>query len=516
MNIRWTLIFVVISFAQISLAEVPSSGFPENIQYVRDFQKSFGKFPTAVEKILQNHALLMLKGNQSLMPASALDAMSGIYISSSTIGSSANRVVFVMDGLKIERAIKYGEIYILPKGQLLHFQSKEVGTIALYFKGFDLTAVKEIKSEIGHVLGAPKIAGSDMKLLSTIERGLHNIKNILLPSAVADTQANNTPSLCGNAMSGNTGASSPTALQDVWGCTKGLGGGAWDATGGTIWFLLKANYNITFHPIQTFEHAVVEWDKFKAIMSDLGGAFGNFKSAFDDLPTDIKAKFGCELISSIGVSALITYLTVGAGTPAFLRTIMSALQKLIKALPAASPVATKLLALNAKVGSALKSATEAQALIAAGPKGRELITLTKDFKKAQERVFNAQLALETANNEKRTDAAVVKLLGNMSGLPKSNSNVSVAAHELEEAKLAYDRLAKAHADVAAAFKNATPSNVSILVIDHEDVYHELQTLPSLSAQQKAAAALYLSTSACAATNAAGGNDNTKSSNGLSR
>jgi hypothetical protein len=147
----------------------------------------------------------------------------------------------------------------------------------------------------------------------------------------------------------NSNQADPSALKNLWECTKGFGGGVWDSTGGAVYSLGKAVVDVTNGVItaiinakETYQGAVDIFSKIPNFMANIENSFGTMKVAFQSLPQEVKIKIGCELIASVGTGALIAFFTAGAGSPVLLRAIVKAIAKVLSYMPTKAPGAGKM------------------------------------------------------------------------------------------------------------------------------------------------------------------------------
>lgn len=504
------LIFLVaglcISFA--SRAEISPLSFAPEIIYEKDQLKVYDDFPKEIEKVLTHRALDVMVGNESLQPVSALNSMSKIFISKSYGIAEDKRMIYAMAKMNIQGPVEYGKIYLHPKGYVVHLKTKTSGDIALFFQGFNLTTVDEIKSKI--VSSQPKIAQEKLnhflKISGSFLAGMKSVFNLLaIQKSFAAGADQSVPALCGGAVSNTSSGSSATVLKNIWECTKGLGGGIWDATGGAVWFVAKGAYKVAFHPVETFNRAADGFSKMKAMMSDLEGSFGELKSTYDQLPDTVKWKLGCEIVSSIGTTAVIAYLTLGGGSPLLLRAISQSLLKIAATLPKGSSVATNALGLASKVGLKADKMSEVQILISGGVEGQQFVSTTKKLKTALDKVWDSQTSLNTANYN-----AAVNVKNAGLGLKYSNTTnaelfardaVSIAEQtkRLAKAKQELSALQKQHSELSAAMSRVIGDKGTYVLGDKgvkEKILQELAAQRKLTPGQAAAASSYLAIQGC--------------------
>jgi hypothetical protein len=445
---------LVVLFGVIdSHAEVPTLPFAENLTYTKDLQKH-ASLPKAIQNILTQHAMISMEGRDGTHLVNSLDLMSQIFISTK-FGEADGKMILAMTGIKIPDSIKYGAIYVHPKGYIVHFKNS-ADDISLFFQGFALEAVSEIKTQI---------------LKSEKEVALHPIVESLWPQAHAENIA--PPAVCGGPrlkVSGDKG-SDASLIQNVWNCTKGAAGGLWDGSVGVAWTLAKGAYGAVVHPIDTYSKASETVKQLGAFFSDLKNSFGDLKDSFDSLPDSVKWNLGCSVISSVGTTAAVVYFTAGGGSPALMGTVSNALAKMGAALPAGSTVAGQVAALAARMKARAAKMEQIQTWIAQGPKGKEFI---KKFRK-----FDRALIHRDAPDP------MLDLHHVLTG-----RNTGFAAEEA---------LAKKDPEFMKAMLAAREARLGEFVTNEQrrsDVIKELQASQRLNAKQKAAVLAYMSVPTC--------------------
>lgn len=149
-------------------------------------------------------------------------------------------------------------------------------------------------------------------------------------------------------------------------CTKGLGFGVWNATGGTVVDLAKIGYAAAKYVSETPQRNVVtalqfmgmawchipgdvtqqwcnEWqdelfssaeESFNQMQSMILSFYGTVRYLvpnFGKLDADKQTELLCETISTIGVSTAISMATAGAGAPSMILKVRDVLDKIAKA-----------------------------------------------------------------------------------------------------------------------------------------------------------------------------------------
>lgn len=471
--VRWFLSISVVFFSVYSwAAEIATYSFDSSASYTKDLQKK-ADFPDYMEKMLTSRAMLTMMGRDGEHPVSSLDMMTRIFISSK-FGASDRRLVLAIAGIKISDQLKYDVIYNHPKGYVIHYKTKS-SDIALFFKGFDLSAVNETHQEI--LKSKERIARLELS-------PFRNLVEALLPMAVADDE----PAVCGGATQtlSQTGASDASILKSVWGCTKGLAGGVWDGSAGPVWSLVKGGTHALIHPVEAFDKASTGIANIAAVMSDLKGAFGQLKSAFEALPDEVKWKLGCDLVSTVGTTGLIAYFSLGAGSPMMLQTIAQALNKIVAALPAGSAVATQTLALATKMGAKASQMAEVQHFIAQGSEGKDFVDKVKKFDNVILDVERTHLDLDWAMTHPKT---------NRGGKIIDTINESASFYRAVATRDALQKSDPAFMNAlyaARKINSFSPAGPE----ERARVLKELEKSVRLTAAQKSAAAAYLAAQGC--------------------
>ncbi|WP_413585024.1 hypothetical protein [Bdellovibrio sp. HCB274] len=340
----------ILVFQSLSFAEEPES-FPSNVSYVNEPGRVYGDYPSAIDKAFEHIAFSTLKGNGNNNAKNSLDIMNRIYTPKYGEAFVDKRIAFAKSGIDLKGPAVLNQIYHAGKGYLVHVKSPGSGIVALYFEGFQPERIASIRDKIVSSLRNEK--GFALHATPLMNK-LNFFQTVALNMAFAET-----PDVCGGYFGSTPGKSlSNASFEKLWNCTKGFAGGVWDSTGGSVASVAKGVYNVVVHPIDTFNKASEEFDKLKAVMSDLEGAFGEFKSTFQRLPEEVKVKIGCEIVGSVGTSGLITYFTAGGGSPLLAKSIAQAVTKVGNLIPGNSAIRTKTLKLAEQMNKKAASRTK--------------------------------------------------------------------------------------------------------------------------------------------------------------
>lgn len=341
------LIILLLIPSAYAVSSIETVALPTDIKYLTDLKIKYENLPKEFDKVIEHLSFKTLIGNNKSLSVNALDYMSRIYISSQMDEFKDNRLILVKSGIEIVGKLNFGILYTVEGGYLLHIKSKRSGVVAVFLKGFTPVQAEKLKNEI---LNQTK---------KTYSQNFYFLQKLFFKSSFAkDANGNTNESFCGSGFAKINGNSTdPTILQQLWSCTKGFSSGIWDSTGGVFSTLTKGTYHVVVDPVGAFNRAVEEFDKLKGLLTDVENAFGDMKSKFQMLPTDIKLKIGCEITGSVGTAGLIAYLTVGGGTPFLYRAIANAILKISNALPKNSILAEKLLKLSTSMSEKAKIAT---------------------------------------------------------------------------------------------------------------------------------------------------------------
>ena len=306
---RPLLIATILLLAPFAGAEVLQ--LDTSVRYKKDFTKSYVDFPAAFDAVMSKRAFIKLVGNNSGQPISTLDLMARVFIPRTFSRTGDTRMAFALSGLRVPDSVHFNEIYEVAKGHVIHLRTVESGDVALYFENIDLSVVQEFKSDL--VNAQKVVAHADKQHL------FYEGYRRLVPQAFAQNPSYPNidyrsigrhfapPALCGGERKQTVEEKKSEAglLQNIWGCSKGLAAGVWDATGGAAWFVVSGIGNAIISPVETLAKVGGSLFKVADLVSDLGGAFGDLKDTYTSLPTDVKAKIGCELAGTIGTTALI-------------------------------------------------------------------------------------------------------------------------------------------------------------------------------------------------------------------
>ncbi len=392
----FTVLTIIISgFSVSAIAEEVINPFPENVIYTQNEKLKTIDVPKSIDKAMEHAGLETLIGFGLATTANAFDQMHRIYFPRNGGYAKDHRLVMVKAGILPSQTINKGEVY--KAGQdafIIHFQTQTAGEISVYFSLFGLEAVQRIRDEIQRTLQKDVVQSGNPLL------------RIFIPSARAEDRN------CFNPLADRTnpGPEESQNMKNFWGCTKGLGAGTWNATGGAVVSLVKGVGTILFRPVETYEKAASGFRKAEAFVSNLpenlNNMFSEIATGFSALPDQVKWKIGCELTATIGVPVLLAILTSGIMAPRILPAISSALTKIAARLPAESAIGAKLLAMSASIGKRIEKINEAEknlnAIIASSDKLRDAAVVATDN---VSRDSLGRLALEISKSETAANAA---------------------------------------------------------------------------------------------------------------
>ena len=392
---------------------------------------------------------------------SALGFMSRIYLGKSNQSMPSKKMILVKAGLQVEGDVKMGVVYQLPQGFLVHFQQKEASSedsvISFYFEGFSSSNVEEIKGKISKDL----LQSQKTVLLNCLTPQFSNqfsfLQKWLMPMSFAAVAENGLPALCGGSTQVTTKSQGgeSSMLKNTWNCTKGVGGGVWDSTGGLVtdtahllWAGAKGAGKAIIHPVETYEAASAEMKKYKAMFSDLEKSFGTLKEAYNQLPDEVKWKMGCEITGQLGTTGVITYLTAGGGSPAFLRTISNSLYRVAEKLPAGSAAAEKAMNLSKKMSEkAVAHEAQLKPHLKESPQN-DIAALEEKLKSLVHQRQAVEIEQQLRRNALKEELQLAKeklaAIKNPSPIPVKNSSIDMEEYTLVGAVTKYEgRLDKA-------------------------------------------------------------------------
>lgn len=348
------ILFSTLAFSQISMAAPEPVSLPTDIAYVRDLNKSYSDFPVAVDQALDRIAFLKLPGNGRFFSINAIDQMNRIYISKNDGNRSEKRLVLAKSGFEVTGPFKFNEIYSVGSAWIVHLQTPAAGAVAIYFRGFSLEKVSLVRDDILKTLKATGTTEKKSAIYSWPR--FQYSHSLLFPLAFAESSS--VPGHCNSGFAKTTGEKTDaSATNQLWACAKGFAGGVWDATGGVVFSLVDvAKALVKIKPAQMFERAADDFQQIGNFMADIENSFGNMKSAFLSLPLDVRAKIGCEVLSSVGTSGLIAFFTAGSGSPLLLKSVAQAVGKVSAQLPQSASLAKLAVDMSNKAELAKKSA----------------------------------------------------------------------------------------------------------------------------------------------------------------
>ncbi|MGZ3806430.1 MAG: hypothetical protein ACXVB4_19630, partial [Pseudobdellovibrionaceae bacterium] len=334
-------------------------GFSSDMTYSHDTRKQYEKFPEAVDKAISHFAFNKLTGTGLSLAVNSLDLMDRIYIPQKYGESPDQRLILAKSGFETTGAVKYGEIYDTSSGYIIHFKTKDSGDVALFFRGFSLEKVQKIKNEVSGLLNSKSQAHGPFSFESEafVAEKKNPFQMLFLPWAQAEESSASSGSLCKNSF----GASADkvldaTGLTSYWNCLKSFHEGAWDSSVGMVSSAAQGAFHLIKDPAGTFKEAADDFSKLGGLLADIEGVFGELKPALQALPQDVKVKIACEITGSVGQATLITFVTLAAGSPLLYRAIVQALEKVLSALPAGTPVAATVAKLVAGMGAKAEAA----------------------------------------------------------------------------------------------------------------------------------------------------------------
>lgn len=205
----------------------------------------------------------------------------------------------------------FNQIIPFDGGLLLHVRTPSGYPYALYFLGHSKTEVEKY----GYTLTASFPRPSPSKWTK--------FSRLLIP--VAHAQEDCDPKK--NEVVDSVTKQLRQEGKKAYGCLIGVFKGAWDSTGGAVAGLASA----IAHPIQTAQEVWASGKKLmsalEAFESDIKGSFEKIYGTLSQIPPEEFAELKCRIASAIGVGALMTYFTVGAGGPAVMLRIAALLEK---------------------------------------------------------------------------------------------------------------------------------------------------------------------------------------------
>ncbi|MGZ3775998.1 MAG: hypothetical protein ACXVCY_19565 [Pseudobdellovibrionaceae bacterium] len=215
--------------------------------------------------------------------------------------------VLVKNGLVIQGSVDIGHSYSLKKGTLVHFKSGD-SQIAFLFKGLSKGTTAELIKGLNEKLSKVKATNALIKMF--------------LPSAFAASNY-----FCSEEKpSTSTAYSAMEILKAGGSCVNDIAKGVWNSTGG---FALDVGSAI-LHPIDTWNKASDEADRFTNFIGNFENSFGEFKNQIAGLPAPVKAKILCETAGDLGSGTVVSFFTGGAGSAMLLKSMSKAVETVAK------------------------------------------------------------------------------------------------------------------------------------------------------------------------------------------
>jgi hypothetical protein len=246
--------------------------------------------------------------------------------------SNKKQMVLVKTGLRLSGKISANQIYKQGRGYLIHLPlSTATGkneidkseTVALLFLGYQKNLVESLSHQLRKNLKLPEknsTADFSWDLLG-------------IPYARAEMVDDHTYCTVNGKAPVPPTQDTMNVMQDAWGCLQGVGAGLWDASFGTLQMAWDGmGYLFTHWPTDTWNTMSAQAAEIGNLVQNFPQVMGQFQSAFNELPSDVRAKVLCEVITSIGAPTLFAILTGGAATPALMVKIAAAFKKVATAL----------------------------------------------------------------------------------------------------------------------------------------------------------------------------------------
>ena len=329
-----TASFFAFAFASTSFAE-SMPVLDGNLDY------TFTKVKHKADDIAEVQIKLAGFGLQTVFDSSTEPALEknsgeldGIYST-----ADLTKAAFLIVGAKPNSDEFYQTILIDQNGYLVHAHAKDGTPYALYLRDFTLDETKSLMAKL-------EVSAHPAKLFLKVAFIAKAFGDVVARDANA-TDNNGSCATCGITDKKTDAASASGIMKDLssntfmktaYGCVIGAGKGLWDGTGGaivgTVVGTAKLAWNLTFHTKDTAKVIWGDvnhvWDFTKTLVTDFDRTAAGLYKNFADLDPKIRGEMICDTISSLGSAALLTYLTVGGGSEAFLKKLADVLAKFEK------------------------------------------------------------------------------------------------------------------------------------------------------------------------------------------
>jgi hypothetical protein len=311
---------------------------------------------TSAETLLQEDTRADLKQLDHFFEARGFTVLRGDGSGPLTPLNWTHRIYYQQD-LKYQVFLKIGAfIKGVDPGQGVDFQDgivlNHVGVVPsiLYFQGFNEQKMKRFQTELGQLPVLKRPTKTSLLL------------QMVLPSARADSLCARDPDYSSPVKENSPQQNSTlaTIAKVSMACIKGVGFGVWDSTGGMVLDVAKLGWSGVKGTLNCAGSLVFEGGKYCAdvgakalvgakkafdgllnVTNNFNSVMSNAYDGFRQLDPELKGKILCELASSLGTAALMTFLTAGAGSPVFLAKLAEAVAKV------------KTMTQSAKLGSGL-------------------------------------------------------------------------------------------------------------------------------------------------------------------
>lgn len=325
MGIQGSTFILIILFTVCGWTKTQVLPYPEKAGYL---EASTNQPPSlqAIDKFFKLNQYIAIKG-QGHPTAQNLQWLDRIYMT-----QKSGQSVLVKSRIKIKGPMELGKIYQHPKGLLIHLPENKNTVTAFFFTGFSPDAVESLASQLKRRLGDKTTAFNERSLIDFFVPRAHavSLSDPGFPCAQGDpvSAPNAEPDLmqttmaCLQGVGAGISNSTVEVIPSIIDGTVAMAQGAWNST---VWWFTTNNQ-------QKWDAMVDQKQKLETIINGFPTMLGHMKTAWDALPSDIKARVICEAVSTLGVPVLFTAITGGASAAAIGVQLGKVVAKLAKQL----------------------------------------------------------------------------------------------------------------------------------------------------------------------------------------
>jgi hypothetical protein len=277
----------------------------------------------------------------SIRPYFVLDWLDRVYTS-----SDFKKIIIAKYKFSTNLSVEFNKLYKIDNSYLVHLK-KDKENVFLSFTGFSMSEAYSIISDLNKTKRTSyyrylfpfntAIASEPGNIIDTSQSKLTDLNQISDANideylkTCADTNKSESTNLFNRLIVKipNLPMMIPTsfALKNSAGCLVGVYSGIYDSTIGSVTSLAKGVYRLSTDIRGEVGAAIAGLKQIYGFVSSLGERMGPLADFFKSLPFETQVKLGCEIISSLGINAAITFTSFGIATPAMISKVITAIKK---------------------------------------------------------------------------------------------------------------------------------------------------------------------------------------------